>query len=120
MGTSNGSEQGQVYFSGNFAGTGQSANNPIKGYFNVFLTTFTGSVNVERSPDGGTTWYIFAKDTSNTPATYTAGPVSLVLFEPEAGILYRLNMTALSAGSPNYRVSGPAYGSNMGVAGVMF
>jgi hypothetical protein len=65
---------------------------------------FTGVVAVERSFDRGASWVGCSRDGAGTPATYSA-PVSLVLEEPEAGVLYRLNCTALSAGTVSYRLS---------------
>lgn len=67
---------------------------------------FTGSFQVERSFDGGQTWLVCNIGGSGTLAVYNAGtPVNLVFGEPEKQVLYRLNCTALSAGTINYRLS---------------
>ncbi|HMP63137.1 MAG TPA: hypothetical protein PKA17_08670, partial [Phenylobacterium sp.] len=59
--------------------------------FNLSLWgTFSGSVQVERSFDGGTSWIACSRDGAGSPALYSA-PVSLVMEEPEAGVIYRLN-----------------------------
>jgi len=73
--------------------------------FNLSLWgAFTGVVAVERSFDRGASWIGCSRDGAGTPAAYST-PVSLVLEEPEAGVLYRLNCTALSAGTVSYRLS---------------
>ena len=96
---------------GAFAGTGQSegfAPDSRPGAprrFNLSLWgTFSGTVQVERSFDRGASWLACSRDGAGTPASYSA-PVSLVMEEPEAGVLYRLNCTALSSGTVNYRLS---------------
>ena len=67
---------------------------------------FTGSVQVERSFDGGATWLVCNVGGGGTLAIYSAGtPVNITFGEPERQVLYRLNCTALSAGSVNYRIS---------------
>jgi hypothetical protein len=73
--------------------------------FNLSLWgAFTGVVGVERSFDRGVSWIGCSRDGAGTPAVYST-PVSLVLEEPEAGVIYRLNCTALSAGTVSYRLS---------------
>lgn len=67
---------------------------------------FTGSVQLERSFDGGKTWIVCNVGADGTLAVYTDGtPVSFAFGEPERSVLYRLNCTALSAGNINYRIS---------------
>lgn len=67
---------------------------------------FTGSIQLERSFDGGQTWLVANVGGSGTLAIYTAGtPVNLTFGEPEKQVLYRLNCTALTAGTINYRLS---------------
>lgn len=106
---------GLVILSGTFAATGQSANGIVIGSFNVSLWgtplgsageagTFSGTVNVERSLDNGTTWIPASTDGTGTQAIYT-GPISVTGFEPEDGSLYRFNCTAYSSGTINYRLS---------------
>lgn len=65
--------------------------------------TFTGSITVQRSFDGST-WFDVSKNSDGAAATYTA-PTSLAVLETEAGAMYRLNCTALSAGTAVYRIS---------------
>jgi hypothetical protein len=90
---------------GTFTGTGQSATPSPDGDFNVSLWgTFAATVQLERSFDAGATLL---------PVTYVdgsalswSGPVSTTLSEPESGLLYRLNCTAFTSGTVNYRISG--------------
>lgn len=68
--------------------------------------TFTGSIQIERSFDGGSTYVLCNIGGGGQLAVYTAGtPVSLTFGEPEREVLYRLNCTILSAGNINYRIS---------------
>lgn len=67
---------------------------------------FTGSVQLERSFDGGPTWLVCNIGGGGTLAIYNAGtPVNLTFGEPERNVLYRWNCTALSAGVISYRFS---------------
>jgi hypothetical protein len=91
--------------SGSFAATGTSAARALWNAFNIVLWgTFVGTVNVERSFDGGTTFVPVARDTTGTAMSFTA-PASLAVSEPERGVLYRLNCTAWTSGSISYRLS---------------
>jgi hypothetical protein len=91
--------------SGSFAATGTSASRALWSGFNIVLWgTFVGTVNVERSFDGGTTFVPVARDSAGTAMTFTA-PGSLSISEPERGVLYRLNCTAWTSGSISYRLS---------------
>lgn len=68
--------------------------------------TFSATLNIERSFDGGSTWLICNIGGAGTIAQYTAGtPVSLVLGEPEQLVLYRINVIAYTSGTVNYRLS---------------
>lgn len=68
--------------------------------------TYSGTIQLERSFDGGATWLVANVGGSGTLAQYTTGtPVALVFGEPEAGVLYRLNCTTYSSGTINYRIS---------------
>ncbi len=102
-----GIEEAPSVLAGTLDSVAASAAIAMLGLFNVFVkgTTFTGSYNLERSFDGGTTWYICGIDAAGNPATYT-GDVSLVVNEPEPGVLYRINATTVGAGSIAYRLSG--------------
>jgi hypothetical protein len=70
---------------------------------------FTGTVQVERSFDGGFTWLVCNVGSSGTLAQYSVGtPVNVTFGEPEKNVLYRLNCTAYTAVSGislNYRIS---------------
>lgn len=68
---------------------------------------YTGSIQMERSFDGGKTWLVGNVGGSGTMAIWAAGtPVSLTFGEPELQVLYRLNCTAISGALPiNYRFS---------------
>lgn len=92
---------------GTFGGTGQSAAVAMRGQFNISLSG-AGTVRVERSFDGGSTFFICSKPVGDgTVASFalTAGnDVSLVFEEPEDGVLYRLNCTAFTS-TVTYRVS---------------
>ncbi len=65
-----------------------------------------GTVRVERSFDGGTTW-VTAKAADGTAAIFTmvSTTVSVVCVEPEKGVAYRLNCSAYTSGTFNYRIS---------------
>jgi hypothetical protein len=67
---------------------------------------FVGTVLLERSFDGGSTWLNVTNPgaTGGTFASYTAD-VSLSFFEPERGCLYRFNCVAYTSGVINYRLS---------------
>jgi hypothetical protein len=85
------------------AASGSIEVNP--GDFNVAVWgTFTGTVQVERSFDNGTTWIALARDGTGAVASFTA-PATLVGTEPERGCLYRFSCTAFTSGSINYRLS---------------
>ena len=86
-----------------FTGTGQSASMSIRGSFNFSLWgTFAGTVRIERSFDNGTTW--LPMTVLGSAVTFT-GPATETFEEPEAGVLYRVNCTAFTSGTINYRVS---------------
>lgn len=93
--------------SGQFSGVAASAGIACFGKFNISLWGGTGTVQIERSFDGGTTWIPLSKDYSGAIASYNvtaAAPVSLIADEPESGVLYRLNCTAWTS-AVSYRIS---------------
>lgn len=103
--SSNANDEALEVLSGSLAATGASAGRAMWGDFNIALSgTFVGTVAVERSFDGGVTYIPVARDTSGTAASFTA-PTSLSISEPEKGVLYRLNCTAYTSGTVNYRLS---------------
>lgn len=91
---------------GTFSATGQSSAvtiSPIRAFNVSVWGTFVGTVQLERSFDGGTTWLpITAAGTQIY--TWTA-PASEIAAEPEANVSYRLNCTAYTSGTINYRIS---------------
>jgi len=98
---------------GSFTATGQSesfrpdlrSTHMPGATFNLSIWgTFTGTIELERSFDDGSTWLKCSRDSAGTAASFTAA-ASVVVEEPEAGVLYRLNATALSVGTANYRMS---------------
>ena len=67
---------------------------------------FVGTVQIERSFDGGQTWIVCNVGSAGTLASFSAGtPVSLTFGEPEKNVLYRPNCLAYTSGTINYRVS---------------
>lgn len=101
-----GEELASDVVAGNFTATGQSTARVFQGPFNFSLWgTFVGTVQLERSFDGGTTFLPCAQDVTGTTAAYTA-PCSIVNNEPESGVYYRFNCTAFTSGTINYRLSG--------------
>ena len=69
--------------------------------------TYAGSVQLERSFDGGATWLVANAGGAGLMAIYSTGtPINLAFGEPELQVLYRLNCTAFTAPNPiNYRLS---------------
>lgn len=110
-------DQATEVISGVFTTTGTSPIWSFYGAFNVvFYETsggsYTGSVQLERSFDGGTTWIICNIGGGGQQAIYAAGtPISFVASEPEKGVLYRLNCTSLSSASISYRMSTTGVGA---------
>jgi hypothetical protein len=76
------------------------------GWFNFTVYgTFSGTVVLEKSYDGGTTW-VGTHIPFTTSVVTTTAVASFQLFEPERGVLYRSNCTAYSSGTANTRISG--------------
>lgn len=96
---------------GTFAATGQSAvflpdgiGDLVDRAFNISLWgTFVATVQLERSFDNGVTWLPLTAGGTAT-LKFTA-PCSESAGETEAGVLYRLNCTAYTSGTVNYRLS---------------
>lgn len=96
---------------GTFTATGQSAAMLVDGVddhigttFNISLWgTFVATVQLERSFDGGTTWLPLTNGATQL-YNWTA-PASESKTESEVGVLYRLNCTAYTSGTVNYRLS---------------
>ena len=109
-------DQANAVVSGSFSATGQSAPFVFWGPFNLVLYgnsgpngNWNGTVRLERSFDGGTTWIVCGVGGSGAQAVWsssgTGSDVSVVVGEPEKGVAYRLNCTAFSSGPINYRLS---------------
>lgn len=97
--------------------TGRTSLGVLSGYFNFFLSgTFSATVRLEKSYDGGTTWIPVSLDTSGTAASYTA-PTSIAGFECELGMLYAVNCTAYVSGAANVRLSQNLNTNNYAVRG---
>ena len=73
---------------------------PIAGrWFNLTLRgTFAATAVVKRQFPGSEDWDVVSRDSAGTQASYTA-PISLSLFEPKAGTIYRVDCTARTSGS---------------------
>ncbi|SIO58403.1 hypothetical protein [Paraburkholderia phenazinium] len=110
FGTS-GPEQAQTVVSGTFVATGTSASAPFLGKFNFALWgTFAGTVSLQKSYDGGSTW-IIARDMNGNAMTLTA-PDTHVVEEDEPGVLYDVTCSAYTSGTVSYRISAGASRSN--------
>ena len=66
--------------------------------------TFAGTVALERSFDGGTTWLPVYYPGTTTAVSFTA-PGNGSLFEPEYGVLYRWDCSAYASGTIHTRIS---------------
>jgi hypothetical protein len=72
--------------------------------FNISLWgTFSATIAVQRSFDGGVTWLPLTLAGVAT-AQYTA-PCSEMIGNPEMGVAYRVACTSFSSGTINYRIS---------------
>lgn len=68
--------------------------------------TFSATVELERSFDGGSTWLLDNTKVDGTVASFNAGTnVNLRVSESEKNVLYRLNCVAYTSGTINYRLS---------------
>lgn len=95
---------------GTFTATGLSPLFGFYGPFNVSVWgTFSGTVLLTRSFDGGTTW-LPRTDTPSGNGSFTA-PASFAISEPEKGVLYQLDCSAFVSGTVNYRMS--AFGTGL-------
>lgn len=70
--------------------------------------SWNATVELDRSFDGGTTWYAVGDPGGpNGQAIYSTNniDVSRLVGEPEKGVLYRLRCTTWTSGTINYRMS---------------
>jgi hypothetical protein len=107
-------DRANAVVSGNFTATGVSGCFAVWGNFNIFIYgsggpngDWVGSVQLERSTNGGTTWVVAGIGGTGQQAIYDTSntDVSVLAFEPEAGVIYRLDCTAYTSGTINYRMS---------------
>lgn len=102
-----GDEMADGVVTGTFAATGQSSAicfGPDGNGGNVSIFgTFSATLALQRSFDGGTTW-INVTDAYGTALPYTA-PATFRVDEPERGVIYRLNCSAYTSGTVSYRLS---------------
>ena len=82
----------------------------------------SGGVYLERSFDGGTTWYVCGVGGSGAQAVWNTAnqDVSVTVVEVEEGVLYRLHWTGTITGTVNWRMStsgaaGFSFGVNAGI-----
>lgn len=72
---------------------------------------WSGAVRLERSFDGGNTWIVCGIGGSGAQAVWPSAAggagadVSVIVAEPEKGVVYRLNCTVFTEGPINYRLS---------------
>lgn len=92
---------------GSFVATGQSLALPASGPFNLSLWgTFVATVQLQRSFDGGLTWQQVQSDSVGATAVSFTAVASVKLdLGNEGGVLYRLNCSAYTSGTVNYRLS---------------
>lgn len=100
------SASGLAPVTGSFSATGPSvAFSPIASRaFNVSLWgTFSATIQLERSFDGGTTWLPITA--AGTQLYLWTAPASEVAEEYEYGVQYRVRCTFYTSGTVNYRIS---------------
>lgn len=102
---SSGSDMAKQVETGTFTATGASAQIAFRGPFSVAVWgTFAGTIDLQKSFDGGTTWvndyapYIANQITMTAPAAFQC-------VEAEDGVYYRLNCSTYTSGTVNYRLS---------------
>lgn len=90
---------------GSFTGAGAGASRRCEAPFNASVSgTFVGTVVPQRSFDGGVTWNNLTADAYGAALSWTA-PGEWVIDAGEQGLLFRLNCTACTSGTINWRLS---------------
>ena len=65
--------------------------------------TFSATVQLQRSFDGGVTW--LPRTVAGSAAYSYTAPCSEIIPEQEVGVLYRLDCSSYTSGTVNYRIS---------------
>lgn len=102
-----GNDRATDIVTGTFSATGQSSSHAFYGTFNVFLYGGTATIQLQRSYDGGVTWITCGIGGSGALASWdvtATNVISVVVSEPEIGMLYRLNCSAYTS-AITYRMS---------------
>ena len=88
------------------AGASLSSGTDTNSSFTGAAIAYNGSVQLERSFDGGSTWIVGNVGGQGNLAVWNLGtPISLLSGEVESTVLLRLNCTSFSSGPINYRIS---------------
>lgn len=97
---------GTLTFPSNTSNTAVITGTDTTAIFTGAAINYSGTVQLERSFDGGNTWIVCNVGGTGTLAQWATGtPVSIVASEPEKQVLYRLNCIAYTSGTINYRIS---------------
>ena len=94
---------------GSFTGTGNDgAFISFLGPFNFAAWGGSGTIGLEASFDGGTTWIGVPANDSGTVISVATGTANALfrVNEPEPGVMYRARCSAFTSGTVNYRISG--------------
>jgi len=104
VGVFNGREMAAAVLQWSTAAPGASPAILLQGRFNLTLSgSFTGvAAALQRSFDNGATWVTCSS--LGAPVVFN-GAASEVCDEPEAGVFYRVNVTAIASGSVSVRLS---------------
>lgn len=95
-------DQANAVVTGTLGAAGVSAPFCFYGWFNLAIWgTFTSTVTLAKSFDGGVTWIQATYPQTSVPVSLTAA-LAVILFEPERGVMYQLTSTGASV---NYRLS---------------
>ena len=93
-------------FPPNFAAANVAGGADAGALFTGNAVNYSGSVQLERSFDGGVTWLVCGVGGQGAQAVWAAGtPISVTVSEGERNVAYRLNCTAYVSGVINYRIS---------------
>lgn len=104
MGLANGQELARAVLSWSTAAPAASPAIALHGRFNLSLwgTAAGFAAELQRSFDNGTTW--LPCTLGGEPVVFAAA-ASEIGEEPEAGVLYRLNVSAIASGTLQARIS---------------